>query len=135
MYGSRESRFPYRSTKGFIRRYSQSVESIFIFLSHMSTWHDYRCVRILWWIVGEGHCILIVRWCRLSYKLVLWKSLFTLIFRVYKCEFLGLMVRIHESCPKVIAEISACVFFFIFLVAFARICRNFFFLSLLLTKS
>lgn len=38
---------------------------------------------------------------------------FTLIFRVYKCEFLGLMVRIHESCPKVIAEISVGVFFHI----------------------
>ena len=30
-YGSRESRFPYTSTKGFLRRYSQSVESIFFF--------------------------------------------------------------------------------------------------------
>ena len=30
-YGSRESRFPYTSTKGLFRRYSQSVESIFFF--------------------------------------------------------------------------------------------------------
>ena len=30
-YSSRESRFPYTSTKGFLGRYSQSVESIFFF--------------------------------------------------------------------------------------------------------
>ena len=34
-YGSRESRFPYISTKGFLRRYSQSVESIFFFSFEM----------------------------------------------------------------------------------------------------
>ena len=32
MYGSRESRIPYISPKGFFRRYSQSVESIFFFM-------------------------------------------------------------------------------------------------------
>ena len=32
MYGSRESRIPYIRPKGFFRRYSQSVESIFFFL-------------------------------------------------------------------------------------------------------
>lgn len=31
MYGSRESRIPYKTSKGFFRRYSQSVESIFFF--------------------------------------------------------------------------------------------------------
>ena len=32
MYGSRESRIPYKTSKGFFRRYSQSVESIFFFM-------------------------------------------------------------------------------------------------------
>ena len=44
-YGSRESRFPYIGTKGFLRRYSQSVESIFFFrlrcsLISMNMYHD-----------------------------------------------------------------------------------------------
>lgn len=36
MYGSRESRIPYISPKGFFRRYSQSVESIFFFFTYLS---------------------------------------------------------------------------------------------------
>ena len=38
MYGSRESRIPYIRQKGFFRRYSQSVESIFFFLRLSGTY-------------------------------------------------------------------------------------------------
>ena len=44
-YGSRESRFPYISTKGFLRRYSQSVESIFFFSFEMLVDSDKRVLR------------------------------------------------------------------------------------------
>ena len=37
MYGSRESRIPHISTKGFFGRYSQRVESIFFFLRSCAT--------------------------------------------------------------------------------------------------
>ena len=44
-YGSRESRFPYISTKGFLRRYSQSVESIFFFSFEMLVDSDEYILR------------------------------------------------------------------------------------------